>query len=47
MNLLELVSSPRFIFARQSNFAFTAQVVEALNNLVQYQFDSNAQVRSH
>jgi hypothetical protein len=42
LTLFELFASPRFLFARPGNVAFAAQLLEALNNLVQYQYESNA-----
>ncbi len=42
VNLIELFSSPSFLFARPNNFVFAHQLLETLNNLLQYQFESNA-----
>jgi hypothetical protein len=42
LTLFELFASPRFLFARPGNVAFAGQLLEALNNLVQYQYESNA-----
>ena len=42
INLLELFSSPRFVFARPGNAAFAAQLIESLNNVIQYQYETNA-----
>ena len=42
LNLLELFGSPRFIFARPYNAAFAGQLVESINNVVQYQYETNA-----
>lgn len=44
LNLLELFASPRFLFARPGNHAYAGQLMEALNNMVQYQYESNAQL---
>ena len=44
LNLLELFGSPRFLFARPGNYVYASQLVETLNNLVQYQYESNAQL---
>lgn len=41
MGLVELFSSPAFLFAREHNAAFVAQLLDALANVVQYQFSSN------
>ncbi len=41
ISLLELFSSPRFVFARPGNHTLTAQLVETFNNLIQYQYESN------
>lgn len=41
VNLFELFSSPRFLFARSSNYTFAQQLLETFNNLVQYQYESN------
>ncbi len=40
--LVELVSAPRFLLARPGNFSFVQQLLEAFNNLIQYQYESNA-----
>ncbi len=42
VNIFELFASPRFLFARPSNFAFAAQLLEVFNNMIQYQYESNA-----
>ena len=41
MNLLEMFSSPRFLFAGPDNFQFCMQLVDAFSNMVQYQYEGN------
>jgi hypothetical protein len=42
VNLFELFASPRFVFARPNNFSFVHQLLDTFNNLLQYQYESNA-----
>jgi hypothetical protein len=41
LSILELFSSPRFLFARPNNYTFVVQLIETFNNIVQYQYESN------
>ncbi len=41
VRLLELFSSRRFLFSAPDNWGVTAQILDALNSAVRYQFESN------
>jgi Dyggve-Melchior-Clausen syndrome protein len=42
VHLVELFAAPKFLFARQNNWMFVQQLVESLNNLVQYQYEGSS-----
>jgi len=42
INLFELFSSPAFLFAKPNNYQFVHQLLETFNNILQYQYESNA-----
>lgn len=42
VHLFEVFSAPRFLFARPGNAAFVAQLLETLNNALQYQYEGNS-----
>ncbi|CAF4449254.1 unnamed protein product, partial [Adineta steineri] len=42
IHLLEAFSSPWFLFAASENHHLVFFLLEAFNNLIQYQFDGNA-----
>ena len=41
VNLLELFTSPKVLFATESNYTSVVMLLESLNNLVQYQYEGN------
>jgi hypothetical protein len=41
VNLLELFTSPKVLFAAESNYTSVVMLLESLNNLVQYQYEGN------
>jgi hypothetical protein len=41
VNLLELFTSPKVLFAADSNYTSVVMLLESLNNLVQYQYEGN------
>ena len=41
INLVELFAAPRYLLARPGNTGFAAQLLEAVNNLLQYQYETN------
>ena len=42
VNLFELFAAPRFLYARPTNYGYVQQLLETFNNLIQYQYESNA-----
>ena len=42
LGLLEVFSSPRYLFAGEKHWTVTAQVLGILNSILRYQFESNA-----
>ena len=41
---LKLFSAPKFLLARPDNYLLVMQLVDTLNNLVQYQHEGNTQL---
>lgn len=41
LSLVELFASPRFLLARPGNAAFAGQLLESINNSLQYQYETN------
>jgi hypothetical protein len=41
---LQLFSQPKFLFSRPDNYLLVMQLVDTLNNLVQYQHEGNTQL---
>jgi len=44
INLLQLFVSPKFLFAAESNHMYVSMILESLNNIIQYQYEGNAQM---
>ena len=44
INLLQLFVSPKFLFAAESNHMYVSMLLESLNNIIQYQYEGNAQM---
>eukprot|EP00039_Didymoeca_costata_P032944 m.40020 g.40020 ORF g.40020 m.40020 type:complete len:749 (+) comp9618_c0_seq1:158-2404(+) len=44
VHLFEIFSSPRFLFASSSNHFLVFHLLEAFNNMIQYQFEGNQQL---
>jgi len=42
VNLLQLFTSPRFLYASEGNHIYVAMLLETFNNIVQYQYEGNA-----
>lgn len=42
VNLFQLFTSPRFLYAAEANHAHVAILLETFNNIVQYQYEGNA-----
>jgi hypothetical protein len=39
VNLFQLFTSPRFLYAAEGNHAYVALLLETFNNIVQYQYE--------
>ena len=44
INLLQLFVSPKFLYAAESNHMYVSMLLESLNNIIQYQYEGNAQM---
>lgn len=41
INLLQLFTSPKFLYASESNHVYVCMLLESLNNIIQYQYEGN------
>ncbi len=39
VNLLQLFTSPKFLYASESNHVYVSLLLEAFNNMIQYQYE--------
>jgi len=44
VNLFQLFTSPRFLYANEGNHVYVAMLLETLNNIVQYQYEGNVNI---
>jgi len=44
INLLQMFLSPKFLYAVESNHMYVSMILESLNNIIQYQYEGNAQM---
>ena len=42
VNLLQLFTSPQFLYAAEGNHVYVGMLLESFNNIVQYQYEGNA-----
>lgn len=41
MNLFQLFTSPKFLYASEGNHIYVSMILETLNNIIQYQYEGN------
>jgi hypothetical protein len=41
VNLMQVFTSPRFLYAAEGNHAYVGLLLETFNNIIQYQYEGN------